>query len=98
MGRKRIARLMRNADIHRVSRRRRFKTTTKDKKAQPAADLVNRVFSAAAPDELWVSDITFIPSDPSTRPVVTTLAARTSLGNPIFPPFRYSHATRINCL
>lgn len=62
VGRKRIARLMRDADIHGVSRRRRFATTTKDKHAQPAADLVNRNFSAKGPDRLWVSDITFIPT------------------------------------
>lgn len=62
-GRKRIARLMRQAGIVGVSRRRSTVTTTRrDKEARPAPDLVDRDFSAAAPNRLWVADITFIPT------------------------------------
>jgi putative transposase len=60
-GRKRIARLMRG--IVGVSRRRgTVVTTRRDKDARPAPDLVDRDFSASAPNQLWVADITFIPT------------------------------------
>ena len=62
-GRKRIARLMRAAGIVGVSRRRAGVTTTRrDKDARPAPDLVDRDFSASAPNQLWVADITFVPT------------------------------------
>jgi putative transposase len=62
-GRKRIARLMREAGIAGVSRRRgSVVTTRRDEQARPAPDLVNRDFSAPAPNRLWVADITFIPT------------------------------------
>lgn len=57
VGRKRIARLLRRADLQGVSRRRRFRTTTKDPKARPHEDLVERNFTALGPDQLWVSGI-----------------------------------------
>jgi putative transposase len=62
-GRKRVARLMRAAGIVGVSRRRgTVMTTRRDKEAGPAPDLVDRDFSALAPNQLWVADITFIPT------------------------------------
>lgn len=57
-GRKRVARLMRNAAIAGVHRRRRSGLTMRDPKATPAPDLVNRHFAASAPDRVWVADIT----------------------------------------
>jgi len=61
-GRKRVARLMRAAGLVGSSRRRAGVTTTKrDKEARPAPDLVDRDFTASAPNQLWVADITFIP-------------------------------------
>jgi putative transposase len=46
-----------------VSRRRgTVVTTRRDKDARPAPDLVDRDFSASAPNQLWVADITFIPT------------------------------------
>ena len=57
VGKKRIARLMRKAGIQGVSRLRRWTTTKRDPQASPADDLVNRDFTAAGPDQLWVSDI-----------------------------------------
>jgi putative transposase len=59
---KRLARLMRERNIHGASRRRGFKTTVRDRFARPAPDLVNRKFVADAPDQLWVADITCVPT------------------------------------
>ena len=62
-GRKRIAPLMREAGLIGVSRRRGgVVTTRRDKEARPAPDLVDRNFAAAGPDQLWVGDITFVPT------------------------------------
>jgi putative transposase len=60
VGRKRVARLMRHAKIHGVSRRKQFRTTQRDETARPAPDLVKRQFQATAPNHLWVADITYI--------------------------------------
>ena len=62
VGRKRIARLMRCAGVHGVSRRKQFRTTVRDETARPAPDLVERQFAAAGPDRLWVADITYVPT------------------------------------
>lgn len=62
IGRKRVARLMRAAGLHGVSRRRQFRTTVRDATARPAPDLVERQFAAAGPDRLWVADITYVPT------------------------------------
>ena len=61
-GRKRVARLMRAAGLEGVHRRRFVRTTVRDRDAAPAPDLVNRTFAAAAPDRLWVADITYVPT------------------------------------
>ena len=60
VGGKRVARLMRSAGLHGVSRRKRIYTTVRDPDARPAPDLVQRHFSAQPPDALWVADITYI--------------------------------------
>jgi putative transposase len=62
VGRKRVARLMRTARVQGVSRRKFVVTTTRDRAAQPAADLVQRQFQADGPDRLWVADITYVPT------------------------------------
>jgi putative transposase len=62
VGRKRVARLMREADLEGASRRARTRTTVRDAEARPAPDLVERQFVAEAPDRLWVADITYIPT------------------------------------
>lgn len=61
VGRKRIARLMSRAGLAGVSRRR-FVTTTIKGDGRQAPDLVERNFTAEAPDRLWVADITYIPT------------------------------------
>jgi putative transposase len=60
VGRKRVARLMRRAGVHGVSRRKQFRTTRRDETARPAPDLVRRQFEATAPNRLWVADITYM--------------------------------------
>ncbi len=62
IGRKRVARLMRNASVQGVSRRKPFHTTVRDEAARPAPDLVDRQFTATGPDRLWVADITYVPT------------------------------------
>jgi putative transposase len=63
VGRKRIARLMRAAEIAGVSRRRSAPVTTRQATDHhPASDLVRRNFVAERPNELWVADITFLPT------------------------------------
>jgi putative transposase len=59
---KRLARLMRERHIHGVSRRKGTITTIRDRDARPAPDLVDRKFRADQPDQLWVADITYIPT------------------------------------
>jgi putative transposase len=60
VGRKRVARLMRQAGLEGVSRRRRWSLTRRDPDAQAAPDLVQRDFTAKRADELWVADIKYI--------------------------------------
>jgi putative transposase len=60
--RKRIARIMRQQGLAGVSRRRGIRTTVRDEHAAPAPDLVQREFRAAAPNTLWVADITYVPT------------------------------------
>jgi putative transposase len=63
IARKRVARLMRAAGITGVSRRRTAPVTTRPATDhRPASDLVRRNFVAEAPNELWVADITFVPT------------------------------------
>ena len=60
VGRKRVARLMRAARLQGVSRRKAPRTTQRQLGARPAPDLVQRDFTAKAPNRLWVADITYI--------------------------------------
>ena len=54
---------MREMGIEGVSRRRKKVFTTRaDPDAVRAPDLVNRNFTAAAPDQLWVTDLTYVPT------------------------------------
>jgi putative transposase len=58
----RVARVMRAAEIQGVSPRKWTHTTLRAKRARPAPDLVDRDFTATGPDQLWVADITYIPT------------------------------------
>ena len=59
---KRVARLMRAEGLEGISRRKGTTTTVRDRDARQAPDLVQREFTATAPDQLWVADITYIPT------------------------------------
>lgn len=62
VGRKRVERLMRQDRLSGVVKRRRGKTTIRVPGVRVADDLVKRDFSPAAPDTLWVADITYLRS------------------------------------
>jgi putative transposase len=58
VGRKRVERLMRKAGLVAVSADRKPGSTRRDPAAVAAADLVNRDFYPAGPDQLWIADFT----------------------------------------
>ena len=62
VGRKRVARLMRESGLVGVSRRRGTRTTRVDRDHRAAPDRVKRQFRADAPDQLWVADVTYVPT------------------------------------
>jgi putative transposase len=59
---KRVGRLMRVGGLKGITRRRKWRTTVRDQDARPAPDLVERNFAATGRDQLWVADITYIPT------------------------------------
>ena len=60
VGRKRVARLMREEGIE-GQRKRRFRVTTDSKHSHPVApNELQRNFTAPAPNKVWVTDITYI--------------------------------------
>jgi putative transposase len=63
IGRDQVARLMRELGIEGISRRRKkVFTTVQDPDAVRAPDLVNRNFTAAGPNQLWVTDLNYVPT------------------------------------
>src|SRR4051812_13618973 len=62
IGRDQVARLMRTAGIEGVRRTRRVQTTKPDPAGARHPDLVRRDFTATAPNRLWVTDLTFVPT------------------------------------
>jgi putative transposase len=60
VARKRVERLMRQAAITGMVRRKRGRTTIRVPGIRVCEDLVDRAFLAAAPDRLWVADITYL--------------------------------------
>ncbi len=60
ISRKRVARLMREAGLQGVSRRKGVRTTVRCPESRPAPDLVERDFATPGPNRLWVADITYI--------------------------------------
>jgi len=60
VGRKRVERLMRQAGISGLIARKRGRTTIRVPGVRVCEDLVDRAFLAAAPDRLWVADITYL--------------------------------------
>lgn len=63
VGHNRVARLMQQHGIRGVSRRRGYVVTTqRDSRQRPEPDLVKREFVASRPNQLWVADMTYIPT------------------------------------
>jgi putative transposase len=60
VGRDRVARLMRELDICGVVRGKPRRTTIPAETADHPADLVQRDFTAPAPNRLWVADLTYV--------------------------------------
>ena len=59
-----VARLMRLAKIRAKARRRYVPRTTDSRHSKPVAEnVLDRDFSAAAPDRKWLADITYVPTD-----------------------------------
>ena len=61
-GRDQVARLMRAAGIEGARRGKRVRTTKADPAAARHPDLVKRQFTADAPNQLWVTDLTYVPT------------------------------------
>lgn len=60
VGRKRVARLMRELGLRSI-RKRKFKVTTDSRHALPVAkNTLDRQFHVSAPDVAWVTDITYV--------------------------------------
>jgi transposase InsO family protein len=59
-GRHRVARLMRLAELRGVPRRKFVRTTQRAAEEARVPDRLQRDFSASAPNQKWVSDITYI--------------------------------------
>jgi len=59
---KRVARLMVEIGIAGKCGRRKLRTTWRNKAERAAVDLVLRHFKAAASDETWVGDVTYVPT------------------------------------
>jgi putative transposase len=62
VGRDQVARLMRELDISGVNRSKRVRTTRPDGQAARHPNLVDRQFITDAPNRLWVTDLTFVPT------------------------------------
>ncbi len=59
-GRDQVARLMRAVQLQGATRTKRIRTTRPAIVERRPADLVERVFTAAAPNRLWVADLTYV--------------------------------------
>ena len=75
VGRKRVARLMRQAGLVGVHRRRRARVSPTPEVRRVAPDLVRRDFRARGPDRLWVADITYLPTKAGFLYLATVLDA-----------------------
>jgi putative transposase len=62
LGRDQVARLMRAEGIAGARRTKRVRTTRSDDTTARHPDLVRRDFTATAPNQLWVTDLTYVPT------------------------------------
>lgn len=77
VNRKRVERIMRQRGIVGLTRRRRRSLTKPDQAAAAAPDLVGREFTAAAPGERFVGDITYLPTAEGWLYLATTIDLHT---------------------
>lgn len=62
VGTKRVYRLMKRVGLEGVSGRRFIAATVRDEEGRRSPDLVDRRFEADGPNQLWVADITYVPT------------------------------------
>ena len=62
VGRDQVGRIMKARSLQGARRGRRVFTTVTDESARRPSDLVERDFTATAPNRLWVSDMTYVPT------------------------------------
>ncbi len=62
VGRDQVGRLMKAAGLRGVRRGRQVFTTRPDRSAERHLDLVKRDFTATGPNQLWVTDLSYIPT------------------------------------
>ena len=62
IGRDQVARLMRAEGIEGVRRTKTVRTTRRNPEVARHPDLVDRQFTAQAPNQLWVTDLTYVPT------------------------------------
>ena len=62
LGRDQVARLMRAEGIEGARRTKRVRTTRADPASARHPDLVRRDFTATGPNQLWVTDLTYVPT------------------------------------
>ena len=75
VGKKRVERLMRQAGLEGIYRRKKHFTTRRDPRAALSDDLVNRQFTVDRPDALWVGDVTEHPTAEGKVYVATVIDA-----------------------
>ncbi|WP_406068466.1 IS3 family transposase [Micromonospora sp. NBC_01638] len=77
VNRKRVERIMRERGIVGITRRRRRSLTRQDQTAAPAPDLIGRDFTADAPGQRLVGDITYLPTAEGWLYLATTIDLHT---------------------
>ncbi len=112
IGRDQVARLMSAEGIEGVRRTKRVRTTRPDPEAPRHPDLVGRQFTADTPNQLWVTDLTYVPTwagvayvcfiiDACSRAIVGWRVAshmRTSMVLDAIEMARWSRGTTLNGL
>ncbi|GHO68427.1 hypothetical protein KSC_073190 [Ktedonobacter sp. SOSP1-52] len=81
VGRKRVVRLMKQAQLAAHHTTHRVLTTRADPAATPAENVLERVFEAERPNEKWVADVTYIGLDVFGSRLGSLLAAHCWLGH-----------------
>src|SRR5690606_23395977 len=79
---KRVARVMRAAGICGYVKKRRVRTTIPEPSGQKVPDLLKRDFTAPAPNQRYVGDITYLPiADGTNLYLATVIDSATTVGS-----------------